>query len=95
MKEATSEAHAQKSPSRGLMLTKAKTVIGTLYFGVMRQRLMFLTLIGSKRYGVARVRSTMKNAVVVGELHFIDGIMHSQMYCEILKEKKLPLLCVP
>ncbi len=29
----------------------------------------------------------------VGELHFIDGIMNSQMYCSILKEKMLPSLC--
>ncbi len=28
----------------------------------------------------------------VGELHFIDGIMNSQMYCSILKEKMLPSL---
>ncbi len=27
-----------------------------------------------------------------GELHFIDGIMNSQMYCSILKEKMLPSL---
>ncbi len=27
------------------------------------------------------------------ELHFIDGIMNSQMYCSILKEKMLPSLC--
>ncbi len=26
------------------------------------------------------------------ELHFIDGIMNSQMYCSILKEKMLPSL---
>ncbi len=26
------------------------------------------------------------SAAVVGELHFIDGIMNSQMYCSILKE---------
>ncbi len=29
-------------------------------------------------------------AAGVGELHFIDGIMNSQMYCSILKEKMLP-----
>ncbi|CAI9606130.1 unnamed protein product [Staurois parvus] len=28
----------------------------------------------------------------VGELHFNDGIMNSQMYCSILKEKMLPSL---
>ncbi len=28
----------------------------------------------------------------VGELHFIDAIMNSQMYCSILKEKMLPSL---
>ncbi len=28
----------------------------------------------------------------VGELHFIDDIMNSQMYCSILKEKMLPSL---
>ncbi|CAI9607959.1 unnamed protein product, partial [Staurois parvus] len=27
------------------------------------------------------------SAVGVGELHFIDGIMNSHMYCSILKEK--------
>ncbi|CAI9553438.1 unnamed protein product [Staurois parvus] len=27
------------------------------------------------------------SAAGVGELHFIDGIMNSQMYCSILKEK--------
>ncbi len=32
------------------------------------------------------------SAVGVGELHFIDGIMNSQMYCSILKEKMLPSL---
>ncbi len=32
------------------------------------------------------------SAAGVGELHFIDGIMHSQMYCSILKEKMLPSL---
>ncbi len=26
------------------------------------------------------------SAAGVGELHFIDGIMNSQMYCSILKE---------
>ena len=30
------------------------------------------------------------SAAGVGELHFIDGIMNSQMYCSILKEKMLP-----
>ncbi len=30
--------------------------------------------------------------LVVGELHFIDGIMNSQMYYSILKEKMLPSL---
>ncbi len=33
------------------------------------------------------------SAACVGELHFIDGIMNSQMYCSILKEKMLPSLC--
>ncbi len=33
------------------------------------------------------------SAAGVGELHFIDGIMNSQMYCSLLKEKMLPLLC--
>ncbi len=32
------------------------------------------------------------SAAGVGELHFIDGIMNSQMYCSILKEKMLPSL---
>ena len=32
------------------------------------------------------------SAAGVGELHFINGIMNSQMYCEILKEKMLPSL---
>ncbi len=32
------------------------------------------------------------SAAGVGELHFIDGIMNSQMFCSILKEKMLPLL---
>ncbi len=32
------------------------------------------------------------SAAGVGELHFIDGIMNSQMYCSILKEKTLPSL---
>ncbi len=32
------------------------------------------------------------SAAGVGELHFIDGIMNSQMYCSILKEKVLPSL---
>ncbi len=27
-----------------------------------------------------------------GVVHFIDGIMNSQMYCSILKEKMLPSL---
>ncbi|CAI9581973.1 unnamed protein product, partial [Staurois parvus] len=27
------------------------------------------------------------SAAGVGELHFFDGIMNSQMYCSILKEK--------
>ncbi len=31
-------------------------------------------------------------AAGVGELHLIDGIMNSQMYCSILKEKMLPSL---
>ncbi len=31
----------------------------------------------------------MSAAGVGGELHFIDGIMNSQMYCSILKEKML------
>ncbi len=34
----------------------------------------------------------MSAAGVGGELHFIDGIMNSQMYCSILKEKMLPSL---
>ncbi|CAI9591676.1 unnamed protein product [Staurois parvus] len=33
------------------------------------------------------------SAADVGELHFIDGIMNSQMYCSILKEKMLPSPC--
>ncbi len=32
------------------------------------------------------------SAAGVGELHFIDSIMNSQMYCSILKEKMLPSL---
>ncbi len=32
------------------------------------------------------------SAAGVGELHFIDGIMNSQTYCSILKEKMLPSL---
>ncbi len=32
------------------------------------------------------------SAAGVGELHFIDGIMNSQMYCSILKEKMIPSL---
>ncbi len=32
------------------------------------------------------------SAAGVRELHFIDGIMNSQMYCSILKEKMLPSL---
>ncbi len=32
------------------------------------------------------------SAAGVGGLHFIDGIMNSQMYCSILKEKMLPSL---
>ncbi len=32
------------------------------------------------------------SAAGVGELHFIDGIMNSQMSCSILKEKMLPSL---
>ncbi len=32
------------------------------------------------------------SAAGVGELHFIDGIMNSQMYCSILKEKMLSSL---
>ncbi len=32
------------------------------------------------------------SAAGVGELYFIDGIMNSQMYCSILKEKMIPLL---
>ncbi len=32
------------------------------------------------------------SAAGVGKLHFIDGIMNSQMYCSILKEKMLPSL---
>ncbi len=32
------------------------------------------------------------SAAGVWELHFIDGIMNSQMYCSILKEKMLPSL---
>ncbi len=32
------------------------------------------------------------SAAGVGELHFIDGIMNSQIYCSILKEKMLPFL---
>ena len=33
------------------------------------------------------------SAAGVGELLFINGIMNSQMYCEILKEKMIPSLC--
>lgn len=32
------------------------------------------------------------SAAGVGELHFIDGIMNSQMHCSILKEKMLTSL---
>ncbi len=32
------------------------------------------------------------SAAGVRELHFIDGIMNSQMYCSLLKEKMLPSL---
>lgn len=32
------------------------------------------------------------SAAGVWELHFIDGIMKSQMYCSMLKEKMLPLI---
>ncbi len=44
------------------MLTKMKTT-GTLYSGVMRPRWMFLELMASKLYGVAKVRNTKKNAL--------------------------------
>ncbi len=43
------------------MLTKMKTT-GTLYPGVMRPRSMFLELMASKLYGVAKVRNTKTNA---------------------------------
>ncbi|CAI9533738.1 unnamed protein product, partial [Staurois parvus] len=29
----------------------------------------------------------LMSAPGVGEMHFIDGIMNSQMYCSVLKEK--------
>ncbi len=55
-----------------------------------------IELMASKLYGVAKVRNAKKNAwclmwgcmsaAGVWELHFIDGIMNSQMYCSILKE---------
>ncbi len=62
-----------------------------------------LELMASKLYGVAKVRNTKKNAwclqwnMVVavslcGAAGVIDGIMNSQMYCSILKEKMLPSL---
>ncbi len=72
---------------------------------------MFLELMASKLYGVAKVRNTKKMHGAYSEtwwwqcpyvglheccwcrgLHFIDGIMNSQMYCSILKEKMLPSL---
>ncbi len=38
------------------------------------------------------VAVSLCGAAGVGELHFIDGIMNSKMYCSILKEKMLPSL---
>ncbi len=73
---------------------------------------MFLELMASKLYGVAKVRNTKEKCMVptvkhgggsvlmwgcmsaagVRELHFIDDIRNSQMYCSILKEKMLSSL---
>ncbi len=41
---------------------------------------------------VPTVKHGCMSAAGVGELHFFDGIMNSQMYCSILKEKMLPSL---
>ncbi len=58
----------------------------------------------SQRWGIQRkmhgayseipmvVAVSLCGAAGVGELHFIDGIMNSQMYYSILKEKMLPSL---
>ncbi len=45
-----------------------------------------------KRGGGSVLMWGCMSAAGVGELHFIDGIMNSQMYCSILKEKMLPSL---
>ncbi len=45
-----------------------------------------------KHGGVSVLMWGCMSAAGVGELHFIDGIMNSQMYCSILKEKLLPSL---
>ncbi len=50
---------------------------------------------GSAPYGHSDSTSRLwgcLSAAGVGELHFSDGIMNSQMYCSILKEKMLPSL---
>ncbi len=44
------------------------------------------------KHGGSVVMWGCMSAAGVGELHFIDGITNSQMYCSILKEKMLPSL---
>ncbi len=75
------------------MLTKMKTT-GTLYSGGIqgeeyKEKCMVPTV---KHGGGSVLMWSCMSAAGVGELHFIDVIMNSQMYCSILKEKMLPSL---
>ncbi len=49
-------------------------------------------MVPTVKHGGGSVFMCYMSATGVGELHFIDGIMNSQMYCSILKEKMLPSL---
>ncbi len=65
---------------------------------------MFLELMASKLYGVAKVRNNKEKCMVPtvkhgggsvlmwGCMSAAGGIMNLQMYCSILKEKMLPSL---
>ena len=81
-------------------------ITGTMSYGLMRWRLICLVPMASSMCGGDQVRSTkisvscLQSSMVVGmswsgtagvgELHFIEGNMNSNMYCEILQQSMIP-----
>ncbi len=108
-KEASPKAQAQKSPPRVCQgpCWQRWRLLGLYTLEWWDQDKCFCNwwlqnCMASQRWGIQRkmhgaYSETMwgcMSAAGVGELHFIDDIMNSQMYCSILKEKMLYIYIV-